>query len=44
MNNLNIDENVLRAMSLTQNSNFYTVPTMLVDLPSKIGTSQVYGR
>jgi len=35
MNNLNIDENVLRAMSLTQNSNFYTVPTMLVDLPSR---------
>jgi len=35
MNNLNIDENVMRAMAASQVGNFYTVPTMLVDLPSR---------
>jgi rRNA maturation protein Nop10 len=35
MNGLNIDENVLRAMSAAQTVNQYSIPTMLVDLPSR---------
>lgn len=35
MNGLNIDESVLRAMSVAQTVNQYSVPTMLVDLPSR---------
>ncbi len=35
MSGLNIDENVLRAMSMSQTANQYSVPTMLVDLPSR---------
>jgi len=35
MSGLNIDENVLRAMSMAQSANQYSVPTMLVDLPSR---------
>ena len=35
MNNMNIDENVLKAMAFAQSSNAYSVPTMLVDLPSR---------
>lgn len=35
MNSANIDENVLKAMAMAQTVNQYSVPTMLVDLPSR---------
>lgn len=35
MSSVNIDENVLRAMSMAQTTNQYSAPTMLVDLPSR---------